>query len=121
MVDLNMDAIPIHDKHVIEIAEIAMKTGRPIDFQYEGKTRLVEVHAVGISTAGNPVLRGYQIGGQSETGVVPIWRLFTIKKIFDFPAIVDMKAEAPRPGYKLGDKGMSEIFFEFPTPGEAGE
>lgn len=108
-----------HDKHVLELAEIAMTTGKAIEFEYDGKNRLVEVHAAGLSSTGKPVIRGYQIGGSSWTADdLPVWRLFTVQKIFDFPALVDIKAGAPRPGYRLGDKGMSTIFFEFPQPSE---
>lgn len=113
------DVIPAHDQHVLELAEVAMKTGKPIQFEYDGKTRLVEVHAAGVSTAGHPVIRGFQIGGSSWTADdLPVWRLFTVSKIFDFPAIVDMKSQAPREGFKHSDKGMTTIFFEFPTEGE---
>lgn len=53
-----------------------------VEFYYDGARRIVEPFCHGISTAGNEVLRGYQISGFSSSGTVPDWKLFNLDEIF---------------------------------------
>lgn len=106
-----------HDQDIIQIAANAMQSGLTLQFEYDGQPRLVEVHAIGISTAGRPCIRGFQVGGSSNSDDPPVWRLFTVRKIVEKPLLLDIKSSAPREGYVLGDKGMQTIFFEFPQEG----
>lgn len=109
-----IEALSNHDKSVAELASLSMDTKLTIEFEYDGEPRLVEVHAIGLSKTGKPVIRGYQIDGGSISGETPGWKLFSIGKIFEFPKILDIKASSPRveEGYVPGDKGMAAIFKE---------
>lgn len=39
-----------------------------VEFRYEGRTRVVEPHTVGVLTTGRPGLRAYQVGGTQSPG-----------------------------------------------------
>jgi len=81
-----------------------------LSFTYKGIDRVVEPHAVGVSTAGNEVLRCYQIeGGHNKQG--HDWDLCTLSKILNLSLTGDSFSSA-RPGYAKGDKGMSRIYAE---------
>jgi len=59
----------------------AMDWPQLICFSYDGSDRVVAPFIVGISSEGNPLLRGYQTEGISRSGKGPGWRVFQIKKI----------------------------------------
>lgn len=85
----------------------ALRSGSVVDFIYDGKYRVVEVHAVGRSVKdGSLVMRGYQIAGQASR-VLPQWTLFTINKI-DMLEQRPQRSQAPREGYTMGDKQMQQ-------------
>lgn len=86
----------------------ALSAGKRLEVRYDGFTRVVEVHAVGISTAGNPVMRVFQVRGGSVHNEPVGWKLMRLDEAIG-GAILDEVSEAPRPGYKPGDKGMSHI------------
>jgi hypothetical protein len=52
-----------------------------LEFRYPGGVRTVEPYRHGRSTAGNEVLRGYQLGGYSQSGQPVGWKLVDIAKI----------------------------------------
>lgn len=97
---------------ILNTAQKAMKAGLALELDYDGEHRLVEVHAAGVSRAGKPCMRVFQVHGGSLSGEETGWKLMTVDKIHA-PKILDRAAEYPREGYVKGDKGMSEIFFEF--------
>lgn len=99
-------------KQAIKIAQKAMRLNKPLELSYDGLPRLVEVHAIGISSTGKHVLRVYQTSGDSVSGETPGWKLLNIGKIFDPPKIIDTVSMAPREGYQSGDKAMIEILNE---------
>lgn len=105
--------LPVHDRNVIEVAELSMKAGLTLSFEYDGKPRTVEVHALGISPTGNPVIRAFQVDGGSISGETPAWKLFSVSKIKELPKILDIKGSYPREGYQPGDRAMAYIFNEF--------
>lgn len=88
----------------------AIETMKTLSFVYDGQNRVVEPHAYGVSTKGNENLRAYQTAGGSNSGNVPGWHLFTVRKIMTLSK--GDSFSGPREGYKPGDKGMSEIFIE---------
>lgn len=92
------------------IGEAISKMKR-IEFQYDGGQRIVEPHCLGVTTAGNPALRGYQISGFSVSGAVPDWHMFVLSKISNLK-ILNESFHSPRPGYRRGDRGMDSIFAE---------
>lgn len=79
-----------------------------IEFSYGGGHRVVEPHAHGISTAGNEVLRGYQVSGYSSSGNSPSWRLFDVSKITGL-TVTTRTFPTNRPGYNPDDDGMTQV------------
>ena len=59
----------------------AMNWPQLIVFRYDGLDRLVAPFAVGVSGYGNPLLRGYQLEGNSRSGKGEGWRMFQIFKM----------------------------------------
>ncbi len=88
----------------------AIHNRQVLSFHYDGLTRIVEPHAVGISRAGNDVLRCYQVqGGHVNSG--HDWNLCDISKISNL-SMTGTVFDNTRPGYKKGDKGMRHIYAE---------
>ena len=79
-----------------------------LSFVYSGLQRLVQPAAVGISLAGNEVLRCYQIGGGHVTSGHD-WDLVDLSKISGLRGTGQHFYGDP-PGYRRGDKGMTMIF-----------
>ena len=88
----------------------AIHAYKVLSFTYSGIARVVEPHAVGISLAGNDVLRCYQThGGHIKPSHE--WDLCEISKISNLRETGDVFANA-QPGYRKGDKGMTRIYAE---------
>lgn len=88
---------------------IALNEGRTAAFIYDDRQRVVEVHAIGHSTKDNSVImRGYQVAGQSSRPL-PAWALFTLDKITALTLSAFVDSDAPREGYKMGDRQMTVI------------
>ena len=70
--------------------------------------RNVEVYAYCISMAGNPVIRAYQLSGDSDT-IVPEWKLFRIDRISQW-SVLKIRFTTPRPKFNPnGDKSMKSV------------
>lgn len=97
------------------IALTAALVGKhPVQFVYDEKIRVVEVHAIGASTKDEAtVVRGYQIDGESSRPV-PCWALFRLEGISDIIILDDRESGAPRiaEGYKSGDKQMNPVYVQ---------
>ena len=91
-----------------DIACEALRKGVCLELRYNGYSRVVEVHAVGISTAGNPVMRAWQIRGGSASNESVGWKLRRLDEAAG-AGLTNEKSEAPRAGYKPGDKAMQQI------------
>lgn len=78
---------------------------------YDGGARLVEPHAVGVSSAGNEVFRGYQVEGESTSGEHTAWKLFRLDRI-EALEVLDETFLSARDGYTQGDSAMVQIFRE---------
>lgn len=50
-------------------------------FLYGNSDRIVAPFVVGVSSEGNPLLRGYQLEGNSQSGKGEGWRVFKIRDI----------------------------------------
>jgi hypothetical protein len=95
---------------MIETIKSAIKNREEISFTYSGLHRVVQPTAVGVSSAGNEILRCYQIeGGHITSGHV--WDVCTVSKIQNLE-VTGKKFNDDPPGYKPGDKGMSDIYAE---------
>ena len=95
----------------IPTACAAIDQGVCLELHYDGFTRVVEVHCVGTTTAGNPAMRVYQVRGGSSSGERTGWKLLTFDKTFQVN-LLNEPSEAPRDGYTAGDKGMAAIIRE---------
>lgn len=94
-------------RHIIEDA---IRHRRYLTFTYKGIPRVVQPTAIGVSSAGNEVLRCFQTEGAHNTDGHD-WNLCTLTQITGL--LVTAKTfEAPPPGYKRGDKGMVKIYAE---------
>lgn len=87
----------------------SMDSGLSLELDYDGESRIVEPHAMGISTKGTPVFRGYQVTGGSQSGEFTGWKLFSLAKVRQLPKLLDIAASAPREGYQRDDKGMLHV------------
>lgn len=59
----------------------AMDWPQLIKFYYYESDRLVAPFVVGVSSEGNPLLRGFQLEGASRSGKIGGWRVFQIRKM----------------------------------------
>jgi len=108
---------------VVNAAVEAMKAGKCLEVVYHGECRLVEVHAVGLSTSGNPCVRVYQVIGGSVFSATKGWKMLSLKDVESFQ-VLNVPSQGPRPGYNPGDKGMSDILAEIsdePVPAKAND
>lgn len=87
----------------------ALSDGKRLELRYDGFARVVEVHAVGESTAGHNIMRAYQVRGGSESNEPVGWKIFRLDEAFS-AHILNEDSEAPRRGYKHGDKAMRRIY-----------
>lgn len=106
---------------ITELALKAMTLGKCLSVLYHptsegGDTertegRIVEIHAIGLSTKGKPCVRVYQVTGGAVFGETDGWKMMKLEDM-DKVHLLDIASEAPRPGYKPGDKGMGAILAE---------
>lgn len=90
------------------VLEEAIRLRRVVAFTYDGLPRTVEPFLLGITTAGNPALRGFQTEGGSNSGRVPGWLLFSLRKI-ERLTMCQAEFSGVRVGYNPADKGMRTI------------
>ena len=90
------------------IACDALRQGKRLAITYDGCARIVEVHAVGLSTAENPVMRVWQVSGGSASREHTGWKLLRLDKTWRY-AITEEISDAPRPKYKHGDRDIAAI------------
>ncbi len=86
----------------------AIHARKLIYFYYGGGYRTVEPFCHGISTAGNEVLRAYQVGGYSRSRRFGGWRLFRVAKIL-YLQTTEQEFEGYREDYNPKDPQMVEI------------
>lgn len=74
-------ALEPEDINKIEIILEAMDWPQLIVFRYGASDRVVAPFVVGVSSEGNPLMRGYQLEGLSRSGKGEGWRVFQIRKM----------------------------------------
>ena len=89
----------------------AIRQSMCLDIEYGGYSRTVEVHAVGLSKEGHTLLRVWQVSGGSVSGERAGWKLLRLDEATGY-RLSDVKSEAPRSGYKQGDKALVRIVAE---------
>jgi hypothetical protein len=80
-----------------------------VAFSYDGRHRVVEPHMVVLHGAGEVVLLGYQIGGQSRKGDVPGWRTFIVSEIEGLEG-TGRRFEGARADFQPEHQELQEIF-----------
>lgn len=71
--------------------------------------RTIEVYAYGLSSAGNPVMRAFQLAGDTQTEM-PDWKLFRIDRISRWVE-TNQRFDQPRPKFNPnGDRSMSTVY-----------
>jgi hypothetical protein len=88
----------------------AIRNRHFLTFTYKGIKRQVQPTAVGVSRAGNDVMRCYQTKGEHTTEGHD-WNLCTLSGISDLSVSEERFTKTPE-GYNPGDKGMIEIYAE---------
>lgn len=92
-----------------DVLILAIKSKLVIRFYYKNQLRVVEPFCYGVSTKGNDVLRGYQIGGYSESGPSPGWRLFRVEDMIAI-TITKESFDPDRREYNPADPAMARIY-----------
>jgi hypothetical protein len=95
---------------LIDIAKHALRQGKVLELCQDGLSRFVEVHAVGYSREGHPIMRCWQVGAgaKRERGG---WRLIRLDE--GCTALIGADASAaPRRGYRRGDRDIARIMVE---------
>lgn len=95
----------------IQTACEALRQKKVLELQYDGFNRCLEVHAVGYSTAGHPIMRAWQVSGGSSSGERSGWKLMRLDEART-AVISSAPSHAPRPGYKRGDRAVERIVCE---------
>jgi len=93
----------------------AIKNKHVLSFYYGDAPRTVEPQTYGISTAGHPVLRGYQIAGGSKSGQIVGLRLYELAKMDGLKDTNQRFAKA-RPQHEPKDSAMSRVIVSLPLP-----
>lgn len=103
-------------KYIKERRLINFRYDSPVDGDNEGYYRNVEPYVLGISKAGNLVLRAWQTNlSSSVTGSKPNWRLFRLDGISEVLPVPQKFTDdiatlkRTRPGYNQGDREMTKI------------
>ncbi|MDN3203773.1 hypothetical protein [Algoriphagus sediminis] len=89
----------------------AIENRNLLEFEYDGYSRTVEPHTLGVSKTGKETLSAYQTAGDSARGSVPCWGLFSLSKI-EYLEILDDSFDGTRPGYSVGDSRMVRVIAE---------
>lgn len=95
----------------IDTACEALRQKKVLELRYDGFSRCVEVHAVGYSKPGHPLMRAWQVSGGSSSGERTGWKLMRLDEAIG-AHISEVPSRAPRRGYKRGDAAMGRIVCE---------
>lgn len=88
----------------------AIQNKKILEFRYDGQDRIVEPYILGLFRgAAGGTLMAFQIGGGSNSGGIPDWRNFDLKKIFKL-AVTKRTFLDPQPSYNPDDKRFLKIF-----------
>ena len=82
-----------------------------VRLDYGGHRQVVEVHAVGYGTMGDPLARVYHLSGASDDGGTSPWRTVWLENVVS-AEILDLASLAPREGFRPGDGHVPRIVAE---------
>jgi hypothetical protein len=83
----------------------ALAAKKRLELRYDGFSRVVEVHAVGLSKERHWLMRVWQVRGGSVHNEPVGWKMMRLDEGYS-AHIFDEESMAPRPGYKRGDRAM---------------
>lgn len=89
----------------------ALREHKVLELRYDGYSRCVEVHAVGYTKTGEPMMRAWQVRGGSASGEKVGWKLMRLSEALG-AVVSDDASAAPRKGYKRGDPALERIVCE---------
>lgn len=95
----------------LDLACQAITSARCPTLNYHGFSRVVEVHAVGLTSDGRATMRVWQVRGGSNSGESPGWKLMKLDETLS-ASIIDEPSQAPRDRYKRGDSALHPIYCE---------
>jgi len=94
-----------------EIACEALRRRKILELKYDGFSRCVEVHAVGVSKTGHIVMCCWQVRGGSVSNEPIGWKLMKLADVSS-AVVINEPSQAPRLGYRKGDSRMVQITCE---------
>lgn len=80
---VDLSSFSSEDRLKIETILDAMDWPQLLIFRYGDSDRVAAPFVVGVSSDGNPLMRGYQLEGKSRSGKGAGWRVFQIRKMVD--------------------------------------
>lgn len=75
------DSLDVGSQTKLEIILEAMEWPQLIIFHYGESDRVAAPFVIGVSSEGNPLMRGYQLEGTSRSGKGEGWRVFQVEKM----------------------------------------
>lgn len=91
-----------------DLVREALRGRRVVTFNYKGRARTVEPHALGKANDDRPALLAWQTEGDSNTEPPPGWRVFVLAEIADLKA-TDKTFAGPRADYRSKGGGLKSI------------
>lgn len=92
--------------------EHAIRHRLMVEFSYDRQPRVVQPATLGLHRmTGRLSLRGYQVGGRSNSRTPPLWTMFSVDRIADLLITTAMFPADP-PGYSNGDKHIHPVIAE---------
>jgi hypothetical protein len=96
---------------IVDTARTALEAGKVLELTYSGFSRCVEVHAIGISKKEEIIMVCWQLRGGSVTSEPVGWKMMKLSEV-EAAAVIEEVSEAPRHGYRKGDRRMTRIICE---------
>jgi hypothetical protein len=93
---------------LVQTACAALRSGHVLELQYDGYSRLVEVHAVGFTAEDKPIMHVWQISGGIDNKEPIGWKYLRVDDAHG-AVVTNQKSLGPRPDYQAGDNQMQVI------------
>jgi len=86
----------------------AIRTLHVLEFDYDGKRRVVHPYCHGVTTKGGETLRAVQVDGVARPGGFGFGKMWTVAKIQGL-RLLDVTFVPDDPNYNPADSAMAEI------------